>query len=877
MKKLMIALAAAATTMFSFGDDVLPHGADFEAEGYVAGENFTSYVNKAEDGVATSGNRYWYSTSEDIGVISNHQSGISVKSVPDLYENATPTGGVKYLQLDTQAPLLRTIKSNDQSGSFTGVDMSTGDGIYLDTLVKFTAADAAFGTDALEDAVDKIAIEYVEREIEYGTGDEATVVKVTPLTNFVVRAGFIGSAFATNYLVDVPDGWLENNMKDDWHRLTVRALTNIDGNNRAGFKIYLDEVPLVYRTDNDEFAQSAGFEDDTHMIFPSAVATGDNKTTISAVAFSGNGSIDDVVFTTTKPKFIAESEAVVVPFVADAGVTAISVLPDGATDAISVDMTAATPSATLPAQTTAFTVNVTVDEANGYTFGGITVGETAYDTNPASVTGYAGDAITITTVRNNFNLFDANGDPIQGTFQTLSDALAAQNVAKIVLAHSYNVAENEGNEFVTYDIDSDITLDLNGNTITGGGDDALFTVGSGVTMIVIDSLAANTGKIDYTGTYAVFYSEGDVVIGATTGDYGPTIDGYLAAADDGGDGIWLIKGKIEAVTNSEGGAFLWDGYLGNSEGTITSDADLDSDEEYWVVTPQGGSTTFALTTTGGANATVTTDPADVSALTEETEVTITATPETGYTYNGVDLTDTGFTYDSESGTISRTLTVTTDTEVAVPGAVAQQLGTYTVTVTPTANATYAAAYKSDDSAIEPVEDVLTVTVGQTIVITATPAEGYEYAETPTDWTAGQDGEITIEVSEAGTVAIPAPTEKGGKTYPSYIPDDATEKGKYDTWKDAMTAAGVDVGDGEAYEDAYLLNCKPAEVTAEAAAFKFTSISYDTTQSKWITTTTTKNTKGADYNGTVTVTGYSDVGCTVGNETEAGPFFKASLQ
>ena len=166
MKKLMIALAAAATTMFSFGDDdVLPHGADFEASGYVAGENFTNYVNRAEDGVATSGNRYWYSTSEDIGVISNHQSGISVKSVPDLYENATPTGGVKYLQLDTQTRLFRTIANNDQSGSFTGVDMSTGDGVYLDTLVKFTAADAAFGTDALEEAVDKIAMEQAMRRM----------------------------------------------------------------------------------------------------------------------------------------------------------------------------------------------------------------------------------------------------------------------------------------------------------------------------------------------------------------------------------------------------------------------------------------------------------------------------------------------------------------------------------------------------------------------------------------------------------------------------------------------------------------------------------------------------------------------------------------
>lgn len=866
MKKLMIALAAAATTMLSFGA-----ASSFEVSGTSFEGYPTNILQTAKDDVAgNSGDNYWYTTDQDAeNIISNYfgygetdAKEIPIASRPDYF---APSNNTKFLQLETTGKLFRSAMPNGQTTEFTPVEIPD-QGIYLDTLVKFTAADDVFGADAIETGIDKIAIEYVEREADETAG-------IPALTNFVVRAGFIGSElFVTNYAVALPAGWIENNKKDDWHRLTVRALTDVDGHGSVGFKIYLDENVLSYVTDNGEFAQSSGIDDATHTIFPSAVGTDENNySDISAVAFSGNGSIDDVVFTTAMPAFIKNSEEVVVPFVADAGVTAISVSVAGVTDPISV----VNDVATLPAGTTAFTVNVTVDTANGYTLGGISYGGTPVV--DGEVTGYAGGDITVTTIRNNFNLFDADGDPISGTFQKLSEVLETEGVAKIVLAHSYNVAENEGNEFVTYNIDSDITLDLNGNTITGGGDDALFTVGSGVTMIVIDSLAANTGKIDYTGTYAVFYSEGDVVIGATTGDYGPTIDGYLAAADDEGDGIWLIKGKIEAVTNSDGGAFLWDGYLGNSEGTITSDADLDSDEEYWVVTPQGGSTTFALTTTGGANATVTTDPADVSALTGETEVTITATPETGYTYNGVDLTDTGFTYDSESGTISRTLTVTTDTEVAVPGAVAQQLGTYTVTVTPTANATYAAAYKSDDSAIEPVEDVLTVTVGQTIVITATPAEGYEYAETPTDWTAGQDGEITIEVSEAGTVAIPAPTEKGGKTYPSYIPDDATEKGKYDTWKAAMTAAGVDVGNGEAYEDAYLLNCKPAEVTAEAAAFKFTSISYDTTQSKWITTTTTKNTKGADYNGTVTVTGYSDVGCTVGNETEAGPFFKASLQ
>lgn len=576
MKKLMIALASAATAVFAFGEDVLPHGADFENANYTAGENFTNYVNKADDG-ATESVGYWYSASDDIGVISNHLQ-VSVKSVPDLYENATPTGGVNFLQLDTQLPLFRTIKSQDHTGTFTGVDMSTGDGIYLDTLVKFTAADEPFGTNSLE-AVDKIAIEYVEREIEYGTGDEATVVKVTPLTNFVVRAGFIASStalVATNYVVALPDGWLENNKKDAWHRLTVRALTNIDGHDRVGFKIYLDEVPLVYRTDNDEFAQSAGFDDDTHTIFPSAVETDKNNyNEISAVAFSGNGSIDDVVFTTTKPKFIAESEAVVVPFVADPGVTAISVSVDGEDDPFDV----VNGVATLPPQTAAFTVNVTVDEANGYKLGSISYGGTPVV--DGEVTGYTGGDITITTIRNNFNLFDANRDPIQGTFQTLSEALAVEGVAKIQLAHNYEVTEAEitAAEESIYTIDGDVVIDLYGMTLDGGegnGFELFYVTGS---LKVIDSVGG--GKIVYGGN--VFGSEGSLLVGDVSGDNGVTIDGVLF--NDQAPG-YIIRANVLAEDNTDTeDAFLWKGSLGDGE-VIESEAKLVGD--YWVVTPKGG-------------------------------------------------------------------------------------------------------------------------------------------------------------------------------------------------------------------------------------------------------------------------------------------------
>ena len=848
MKKLMIALAAAATTMLSFGA-----ASSFEVSGTSFEGYPTNILQTAKDDVAgNSGDNYWYTADQDAeNIISNYfgfgetdPKEIPIASRPDYF---APSNNTKFLQLETTGKLFRSAMPNGQTTEFTPVEIPD-QGIYLDTLVKFTAADDVFGADAIETGIDKIAIEYVEREADETAG-------IPALTNFVVRAGFIGSElFVTNYAVELPAGWIENNKKDDWHRLTVRALTDVDGHGSVGFKIYLDENVLSYVTDNGEFAQSSGIDDATHTIFPSAVGTDENNySDISAVAFSGNGSIDDVVFTTAMPAFIKNSEEVVVPFVADAGVTAISVSVAGVTDPISV----VNDVATLPAGTTAFTVNVTVDAANGYTLGGISYGGTPVV--DGEVTGYAGGDITVTTIRNNFNLFDADGDPISGTFQKLSEVLETEGVAKIVLAHSYNVAENEGNEFVTYNIDSDITLDLNGNTITGGGDDALFTVGNKVTMIVIDSSAANTGKIDYTGTYAVFYSEGDVVIGATTGDYGPTIDGYLAAAADEADGIWLVKAKIEAETNSAEGEFLWDGYLGDPDVTITSAADLDSDEKYWVVEPQGGS-----------------EPKQIAVPTALIGIIYDGTLKTGvvenvgYTLTGNTGTDAG-SYEAtatlsagyiwaDNTTEAKVISwgINPDNEAEVVVTLTSEIAEYSAQLEfPTASATIG----GDDVAGTPAWDPATISepeAGATNTYTVT------FTVTTANY-AGSTGTATFKVYKAA----------GGKTYPSYITD-ATAQGKYDAWATANNISASDFPDtGNAYQDAYLLNCAPdaAVVAAEKAAFKFTKIAFE--GGVWVTETTNKNTSGADYNGTVTVTRYSDVGCTTASET--GNFFKAELK
>ena len=840
------------------GDPTLPTGTSFE-ERNCTNLTWNALVGRADDGVSV-GDLYWYASpsdfTEEMGVISNYNGDAYAGTRPDKFAAATQNN---FLSIETSTPLFRTVYPYNGEGGTQQVAIATGEGLYLDTLVKFTAADAAFGTNSLDNA-DKIAISYVAYEPEHPED-----VNDVAYTNFVICAGYIGAngISQTNYLATITNGTVD---LADWHRLTVRTLTNIDGHDRVGFKVYVDEKELVYLTDDPRFATAAGaeFADATRTIFPSVIDTDrNNYNTISSVAFSGNGSIDDLSFTSTMPQFIKNTESVVVAFTKDSGVTAISVQV-GEAEPIAVDMTAATLVAALPPATTAFTVTATIDEANGYTFAKMTVGDGVYTDNPASITGYAGEEIAITTARNNFNLFDENGDPIQGTFQTLSEALAADDVAKIALAWNYQVtAEEAASEQEIYTIDGNIVLDLNGKTLDGGegnGFELFYVTGS---LKVIDSVGG--GKIVYGGN--VFGAEGSLLVGDVSGDNGVTIDGVLF--NDQAPG-YIIRANVLAEDNTDTeDAFLWEGCLGDGE-VIESEANLVGD--YWVVTPQNTPqpTTYEVTWTltgGSASAT--------SGDNFEEDDTIVFTADSGKTLSYLSID--GVEDSSEYGASSYTYTVgTADAELVVtftePPA---PIGAYEVIVTPAAKATYSAICTNDNSEVTFNENITTVAVHCAIMITAEPAEGYEYATTPTGWTAGQGGEITIVVDAAGTVVIPEPTEKSGKTYPSYISDDATEKGKYDAWATYAEISPSAFPDATgANQDAYLLNCKPSEVAAAKAAFKFTSISYDTMQSKWVTTTTTSYNERA-YNGTVVVKQYSNVGCTT--ESETGNFFKASLQ
>ena len=749
MKKLMIALSAAAAALFTFGDEVYS-AADFEANGYVEGEGFNAAL--ADDGVSDTGDRFWFSTDNTGNVISNHEGSVTAP-VPDYFKNENTND--KYLWLDTAtAPLFRTIKGNDQIADnvYTNGEVIGANGIYLDTLVKFTAADKAF--DSNLDQGDKIAIEYVECDAD-------TDPDGVGYTNFVIRAGQYvnGTLGQANYFATVPEGF----SKDAWHRLTVRTIANVSADEQnpvVGFVVYLDMEPLAYTNGNN----AAGFGSlnavaqvfgNSNALYPSAILAGVvGGSTITSASFSGTGAIDDVVFTSTKPEFIAATEQVMVTFTVDAGVSALSVTV-GEGQPIAVDMTADPIVCALPSGTTSFTLGVTLDP-NGYELVGVT-GDTvtSYENDVVTFTGVA-PTIAVTTTRDNVSYIDANGDP--QTCVSLSEAFGdAGDGATITLAYDISVADTEdAATFAGYQTGSDTyVLDLAGHTIYGGDDATgapLITVNGTLTIIdsvgggeiIYDSQYANAGILSLAGSDA-FIGDADVDV-----DAGVKYTGLLFAA--GAEGT-VVRGYFDVDSNSDSDAFAYTDYLDGDSACATVPV-----SGYWVVTPAGETpAVLTLSITDGANATYTvtingTAAATGATIVADDEIVVTATPATGCEYASVPA---GWT-DAGNGSITKTVTVGfASVSIVIPDAT-EVVQEYELTITDGANATYTVTINGVAAATGD-----TIVEDDVIVVTATPDPDYEYASVPTGWTDAGNGSISMTVTVVDDdveIVIPDATE-----------------------------------------------------------------------------------------------------------------------
>ncbi len=290
MKKLMTVLASIATTAFVASSAYADLTGDMGFEDFTAGDDLNTAQDDAglvdgQSGFA----KTWVDVSATIeagaAVISNYNS--------DAYSNANYTAGVgnNYLKLDTGT---NEVSRYVQAG---GTALDIGDGLYIDTLVQFTACDA--DSAPTPGSEDKICIWLQNNE-----NDETAC----PL---MITAGYVNNKkgtdiIATNYTTSATFS------SGTWHRLQVKILSAIDSDDLgvlgAGFVVLVDgeavtstESPFSSAYTGTLNARAAAYNvEGAYAIFPSLLKlSAEGSGTITSLSFKGSGSVDNISFSNT--------------------------------------------------------------------------------------------------------------------------------------------------------------------------------------------------------------------------------------------------------------------------------------------------------------------------------------------------------------------------------------------------------------------------------------------------------------------------------------------------------------------------------------------------------------------------------------------------
>ena len=269
--------------------------------------------------------------------------------------------------------------------------------------------------------------------------------------------------------------------------------------------------------------------------------------------------------------------------------------------------------------------------------------------------------------------------------------------------------------------------------------------------------------------------------------------------------------------------------------------------------------------------------------------TVTAAAELNANVETVTATPASFREDAESFVTTLTATFAEGYELDYFTVDGDQIEGNTVTVTKsiTINAVAKQMVVPVTGVTIDNKPTAAMKVGDEITLTATVAP-----ENATDKTVAWsvtgaavtvvDGKVTaVAVGEATVTAtageksdsVTITVEAAGKDYPEYIGDDPAKQAKYEAWAKEY---GADTT--SAYEEAYLLNVAPADAEAEAAAFKIVSITIDA-EGNVTVVPPSKNSKDADFNGTVEVKGAATVDgeYTLDVDAPTARFFKAFLK
>ena len=263
MKKLMTMISAVAVAFGLQAAAPYPSGSAFNGE----------TLDEAEQAL-------WSST-EGLSIDTEVTTVGYLKDRPAQFAKTTKGNSLK-ISTSLSAPVYRAIVAG-------ATPQNIGDGVYVDTLVKFTAFDPE--DVATIDGTAKLAVWVKEVEGE------------TPSYKLMVTAGHVDGRTVTVQNYECATDSTINT--DDWYRLTIKSIKNIDGNGLMGFVVFVDGVVVSSGDGESKFAnvtlsQQAALWNDTGKLFPSLVK---QDSTLKEVGFAGQGHIDDFSITDAAPDF----------------------------------------------------------------------------------------------------------------------------------------------------------------------------------------------------------------------------------------------------------------------------------------------------------------------------------------------------------------------------------------------------------------------------------------------------------------------------------------------------------------------------------------------------------------------------------------------
>jgi len=266
MKKLQALLIAAvgAAAAFAASAATLSSTSGTTFADLTAGDAFS-----ASGAAAEGGKYYWYSADAQSGtnmsLAANYYGGACGR--PNQFAEAETSIA---LAVDAENLLYRAAEGSASafsSPSFTQVDLGDG-GLYIDTLIKF---------------------EQCRDEADIADDAGKLAVWLNSASNLVITAGkYSGETFGTN---DYSVAALGENLcstfnPDAWYRLTVKA---VNSNGKVLFNVYIDGQ------------QVTALDGGPITFFPSLQPS---SSTLSALAFQGEGAVDDISFTEELPNFL---------------------------------------------------------------------------------------------------------------------------------------------------------------------------------------------------------------------------------------------------------------------------------------------------------------------------------------------------------------------------------------------------------------------------------------------------------------------------------------------------------------------------------------------------------------------------------------------